>query len=146
MKTQPTFRDQLRSKGPWLGAFLLVFIGASVAGWNYSPSSSTRRGGAWESAFKGLAYITGAETTKDVGLVWTGRLLVVLGLAAAGYGVWRLLRKQAGQTKPGVSPATPPSRDAEPTTPQVWQGPGSPEPIQPVQRPFPNPFNERPGP
>lgn len=146
MKPQPTFRDQLRSKGPWLGAFLLVFIGASVAGWNYKPSSSTRRGGAWESAFKGLAYIFGTEPSKDVGLVWTGRILVVLGLAALGYGVWRLLRKQTGQTRPGLSPATPPARDAERATPQVWQGPSSPEPTQPVRQPFPNPFNERPEP
>jgi len=146
MKPQPTFRDQLRSKGPWLGAFLFVFIGASVAGWNYSPSSSTRRGGAWESAFKGLAYIVGTEPSKDVGLVWTGRILVVLGLAAAGYGVWRLLRKQTVPTKPGVSPAAPADRDVERATPQALQGPGSPQPGQAAQGPFPNPFNERPGP
>ena len=140
MKPQPTFREQLRTKGPWFGAFLFIFIGATVAGWNYNPSSSSRRGGALESAFKGLAYIAGTESTKDVGLMWTGRLLVVVGLALAGYGIWRSLRKRGRQAGPAAV-SRPQAAQAQP--PQARQLPGMPEPPQPSQQPFPNPFNKR---
>jgi hypothetical protein len=150
------------SKGPRLSdpllgflVFLFIFIGSSIAGWNYIPSSTTRRGGTMESAFVGLGYVLGQpHDSDDAGLVLAGRFLVFLGLAVAGFTLWRRFRKSPQTTGHGTGnphnrqEKTMPVTGPLPTMPQrPANSPSAPDRAGPAHQPqagqqgFPNPFN-----
>lgn len=154
MNPQPAKGRRLSDRLLWFLVFLFIFVGSFTAGWNHTPSSTSRRGGTMESIFAGLGYILGQpHDSDDAGLVLTGRFLVLLGLAVAGFTLWRRFRKSpqtAGreseepQNRPGATVSGPPpsmQHMPPPNRPSGSDHPNLGHQPQTGQQGFPNPFN-----
>jgi hypothetical protein len=156
MIPQPAKGRRLSDRLLWFLVFLFIFLGSTIAGWNYVPSSTTRRGGAVESSFVGLGYILGQpHDNDDAGLVLTGRFLTFLALAVAGFTLWRRFRKSPQTTGRGIGnphdrqEQTVPVTGPLPTMPhKPTNSPSAPDRAGPGHQPqtgqqgFPNPFNQ----
>jgi hypothetical protein len=112
-------------------AFLALVAAATVAAWDYEPTSQGNRGQGLERIWHGVLALVGQEQNATSGMIWIGRALAVLALALIAVYVVRRVR---GSEPTNEHAAAPQQHAPQHQQPQVQWATGGPQPA-PVQQP-----------